>query len=139
LVFEKPVLTPSLPSFSETETAVTIEFHLINMEKMMANVKLRLGHEVELGKVDSTLVVMNTSDERIGELHFSKGSVEWWPKGNSVNCKTYSWPQLAKVLSDNGTPKKVAKIKAPKVIATKAAAVHPNPIGKRTPRPAQTV
>lgn len=105
----------------------------------MSNVKLRLGHEVELGKVDSTLVVMNTSDERIGELHFSKGSVEWWPKGNSVNCKTYSWPQLAKVLSDNGTPKKVAKIRPSKVIATKTAAVPPNTIGKRTPRPAQTV
>lgn len=105
----------------------------------MANVKLKLGHEVELGKVDSTLVVMNTSNERIGELHFSKGSLEWWPKGNSVNCKTYSWDQLAKVLNENGTAKKVAQVRQAKAMQPTASAPKPGTSNKRTRRPVATV
>nr|WP_315256854.1 hypothetical protein [uncultured Duganella sp.] len=77
----------------------------------MASLKLKLGQEVDINKVDSMIVVAG-SRGKLGELVFSKGSVEWWPSNNSVNCLTFTWAQLAKVLEANGTPKKVPKVKA---------------------------
>jgi len=77
----------------------------------MASLKLKLGQEVDINKVDSTIVVAGNRG-KLGELVFSKGSVEWWPASNSVNCLTFTWSQLAKVLEANGTPKKVPKVKA---------------------------
>lgn len=76
----------------------------------MANIQLQLGQNIEFGKVDSILKIEDSSG-KTGELHFSKGSVEWWPAGNSVNCRTYSWDALADVLSANGTPLKSSKSK----------------------------
>jgi hypothetical protein len=76
----------------------------------MADIKLELGQEIEFGKVDSVLTVTEGSG-KLGELHFSKGSVEWWPSGNSVNCRTYTWGQLADVLSQNGIAMKASKSK----------------------------
>lgn len=73
----------------------------------MANLKLGLGQEVEIGSVDSSIVVSDTDNKRIGKLVFSKGSLEWWPRGNSVNCRTYSWEEIAQILEANGKPKAV--------------------------------
>ncbi|WP_164557815.1 hypothetical protein HF313_19855 [Massilia atriviolacea] len=73
--------------------------------------KLKLGQEVDINKVDSTIAVAG-KEGKLGKLVFSKGSVEWWPANNSVNCLTFSWEQLAKVLEKNGTPKKVPKTKS---------------------------
>lgn len=76
----------------------------------MANIKLELGQDIEFGSVDSILKIKDSSG-KTGELHFSKGSVEWWPAGNSVNCRTYTWDDLADTLSNNGTPIKSSKAK----------------------------
>ncbi|QOY94732.1 hypothetical protein IM543_02115 [Massilia sp. UMI-21] len=73
----------------------------------MANLKLELGHEVEIGSIDSSIIVSDTDNKRIGKLVFSKGSLEWWPSKNKINCKTYTWDELAKLLGDNGKPKTV--------------------------------
>lgn len=88
----------------------------------MADLKLKLGQEVDINKVDSTIVVAGSGGGKLGELVFSKGSVEWWPAGKSVNCVTFTWEQLAKVLKDNGTPKKFPKTKATVKSAVKPAA-----------------
>jgi hypothetical protein len=80
----------------------------------MANLKLELGQEVELGKVDSSILITGTDNKKIGKLVFSKGSLEWWPKGNSVNCRTYSWAEVAGLLEANGK-NKVVKPKLKKV------------------------
>jgi len=76
----------------------------------MADISLKLGQEIEFGKVDSILKIKDSSG-KTGELHFSKGSVEWWPAGNSVNCRTYTWDELADVLSVNGTQIRATKAK----------------------------
>ena len=75
----------------------------------MADVKLKFGQEVEFGKVDSVLTVSDGAQGKLGELHFSKGSVEWWPAGNSVKCRTYNWAQLADVLGNNGVEIRATK------------------------------
>ncbi|MDC8759044.1 hypothetical protein [Janthinobacterium fluminis] len=100
----------------------------------MANLKLKLGQEVEIGKIDSAITITNTNNKKIGELHFSKGSVEWWPKGNSVNCRTYNWTKLAELLSANGQLKKVPKIKEVKTTAKKMPVEVVKPVVKRIPR-----
>lgn len=79
----------------------------------MANLKLGLGHELEIGSIDSSIIVSDTDNKRIGKLVFSKGSLEWWPKKKSVNCKTYTWEELATLLEANGRPK-VIKAKTKK-------------------------
>lgn len=80
----------------------------------MAKVSLALTSEVEIGKVDQILTVKSTNGRKIGALKFSKGSVEWWPKGNSVNAHKYSWEQLAAVLEDSKPTVRVAAKKAAK-------------------------
>lgn len=77
---------------------------------MMADISLQLGQVIEFGNVDSILKIEDSSG-KTGELHFSKGSVEWWPAGNSVNCRTYTWDDLADLLSTNGTAKKSSRSK----------------------------
>lgn len=96
----------------------------------MAKVSLALTSEVEIGKVDQILTVKSTNGRKIGALKFSKGSVEWWPKGNSVNAHKYSWEQLAAVLEDSRPTVRVAAKKA----AAKPVAKAPKPTVKRVPR-----
>lgn len=92
----------------------------------MANIKLKLEQEVDIGKVDSTLVVYAAnspnSKKLIGKLRFSKGTVDWWPNGNSANCHSYTWPQLARLLEQDNKVRKPAVKKTPgKEIAAKKA------------------
>jgi hypothetical protein len=85
----------------------------------MAIVKLQLNSDVEVGNVDQTLIVLDPKKKKIGELKFSKGSVEWWPKGNSVHAHKYSWQAFADALEKPETKVRVA---AKKPVAKKAAA-----------------
>jgi hypothetical protein len=43
----------------------------------------------------------------LGVLHVSKGNLEWWPTGNSVNYFTLSWGKMAKAFVSNGRRRKV--------------------------------
>ena len=95
----------------------------------MAKVSLALTSEVEIGKVDQILTVKGTNGRKIGALKFSKGSVEWWPKGNSVNAHKYTWQQLAAVLEDSKPTVRMAAKKA-----AKPAAKASKPTVKRVTR-----
>ncbi|WP_186103829.1 hypothetical protein [Burkholderia gladioli] len=94
----------------------------------MAIVKLGVA-EIDIGKVDHSLTVWSTKKTRIGQLIFSKGSVEWWPKGNSVNAHKYTWAQFAKALEAASDVKRLAP--APEPRAKKAPASKPAPVAKK--------
>ncbi|WP_157656438.1 hypothetical protein [Burkholderia ubonensis] len=87
----------------------------------MAKVSLELTSEVEIGKVDQILIVKNNAGRMIGKLKFSKGSVEWWPKGNHVNAHKYKWEQFAAALEDAAPTVRVAAKKTPKQVTKKTA------------------
>ncbi|WP_208949784.1 hypothetical protein [Achromobacter aegrifaciens] len=94
----------------------------------MPKINLELGKPVEIERSDSTITVQG-----VGKLVFSQGSAEWWPNGNSVNCKTFTWKKFAAVLEEHGTPKKapakkaVAKKAVAKKVAVKNAAAKKAP------------
>lgn len=77
----------------------------------MAVVSLKLTSEVEIGKVDQILTVQDTKKKMIGKLKFSKGTVEWWPKGNSVNAHSFTWAQFAQALENHNAPVRVVATK----------------------------
>lgn len=86
----------------------------------MADVKISFGKPITIERADSVIEISGPNGKgKIGKFVFSQGSVEWYPKGRSVNVKRYTWEELAQVLSDNGTQH---KIKAKKTTAKKAAA-----------------
>ena len=39
---------------------------------------------------------------KLGELHISKGNVEWWPKGNKKNKLRLTWAKFAELFEENG-------------------------------------
>lgn len=80
----------------------------------MAKVGLELTSRVEIGNVDQILIIKDNADHVIGKLKFSKGSVEWWPKGNKVNAHKYRWEQFAAALEGAKPTVRVAAKKATK-------------------------
>jgi len=42
--------------------------------------------------------------EKLGELHVSKGNIEWWPKGNRKNKLRLSWTKFAEIFEERGRP-----------------------------------
>lgn len=71
----------------------------------MANVTLQIRQDIDINSVDSFFEVSG-ADGKLGDLAFSKGTVDWWPSDKSVNCKSFTWEQLATLLTDNGKPKR---------------------------------
>ncbi len=69
-------------------------------------VSITLGKSIDVANTDSTIEI-----DGHGKLKFSKGSVEWFPAGKSVNCKKFNWSKFAKLLEENGTPTAVRKTK----------------------------
>jgi hypothetical protein len=53
----------------------------------------------DLGKVDTVLVVVIDGVKR-GELHVSKGGVDWWPRNSKSKKHTWSWERLADALEE---------------------------------------
>jgi hypothetical protein len=94
----------------------------------MAVVKLGVA-EIDIGKVDHSLTVWSTKNTKIGQLVFSKGSVEWWPKGNKVNAHSYTWAQFAKALEAASDAKRLVPATEPR--AKKAPATKPAPVTKK--------
>lgn len=95
----------------------------------MAIVKLGVA-EIDIGKVDHGLTVWSTKKTKIGQLIFSKGSVEWWPKGNKVNAHKYTWAQFAKALETASDAQRV--IPLPEHRAKKAQAPKATQAAKKT-------
>jgi len=94
----------------------------------MAIVKLGVP-EIEISKVDHGITVWNTKKAKIGTLVFSKGSVEWWPKGNKVNAHKYSWAKFAKVLETASDAKRVVPL--PEPLPKKASTRKATPVAKK--------
>jgi hypothetical protein len=47
-----------------------------------------------VGKVDFVFVVSNAEEGNLGELHLSKGGVDWWPSGARTYFHRCSWEGL---------------------------------------------
>ena len=76
----------------------------------MAKLSLKIRQEIEVSRIDSVLEVTG-SNGKLGELAFSKGGVDWWPTDSKVNCQSYTWGQMADLLTANGTTKSKTKPK----------------------------
>lgn len=96
----------------------------------MAVVKLTV-REVDIGNVDHSITVWSPKKAKIGELVFSKGSVEWWPKGNKVNAHTYTWTQLAKVLETASDVKRIISPPEPRAKKASSAPKAPSAAKKK--------
>lgn len=64
----------------------------------MARHDIRMDQSLrDLGKVDLVLQVVVDGSKR-GELHISKGGVDWWPRSSKKKKHTWTWSRLADVL-----------------------------------------
>ncbi|MFV3076419.1 hypothetical protein [Niveispirillum fermenti] len=57
--------------------------------------------EFELSSKDMVLMISD-HDGKIGEIHISKGNIDFWPSGNSVNHFQLSWRKFAEIMKENG-------------------------------------
>jgi len=91
----------------------------------MADLKIKLP-EVELSSVD-TLITVQGSQGKLGEIYLSKGTIEWWPSGSKVNGKKLTWPAFAKFFEKHGSDLKVTP-KAKPAAAAKAKPKAAKPV-----------
>jgi hypothetical protein len=53
------------------------------------------------------LIIKVTGGEgKLGEIHLSKGGIEWVPSGNSVNLKRMTWADFAWLMEEHGSDKR---------------------------------
>ena len=52
--------------------------------------------------IDSTRRMASGELEKLGELHVSRGSLEWWPKGAKQYRREVRWEQFAGWIEVNG-------------------------------------
>ena len=63
-----------------------------------------LPNSVELTKLNSRnsmTVEIRTGDLLLGTLVMGRGSVQWWPRGNSVRALKKSWKTFAGMLDEH--------------------------------------
>ncbi len=48
------------------------------------------------------VVEVSNSDGKLGEIHLSKGGIEWVPSGHHVNHKAMSWTAFAALMEGEG-------------------------------------
>jgi hypothetical protein len=63
-----------------------------------------LPNSVELTKLNSRnsmTVEIRTGDLLLGALVMGRGSVQWWPRGNSVHALKKSWKTFAAMLDEH--------------------------------------
>jgi hypothetical protein len=63
-----------------------------------------LPNSVELTKrnsKNSMTLEIRTGEVLLGTLFMGRGSVEWWPSGNSVNALKKSWKAFATILDEH--------------------------------------
>ncbi len=63
------------------------------------------SHNIEMqqtarlvSKVDVVFVVSNDEEGKLGELHLSKGGVDWWPKNSKKYFHRYNWEQFRRLI-----------------------------------------
>lgn len=68
----------------------------------MARHEIRMDQSLrDLGKVDMVLQVVIDGAKR-GELHISKGAIDWWPRNSKTKKHTVTWSRLADLLEEHG-------------------------------------
>jgi hypothetical protein len=68
------------------------------------HVVANLPNSVELTKLNSRnsmTVEIRTGDLLLGTLVMGRGSVQWWPRGNSVHALKKSWKTFAAMLDEH--------------------------------------
>jgi len=70
----------------------------------MPAVKIKLDQAIDIAHKDAAIEV-----DGLGRLKFSKGSIDWWPSGNSVNHYTLKWEKLAALFEEHGSQKRKEK------------------------------
>lgn len=65
----------------------------------MSRVKVRIP-ELGLNLQDIVFVVHGPRKEKIGELHLSSGSVDWWPRMAKTKI-TLKWGQFADLMDEH--------------------------------------
>jgi hypothetical protein len=74
--------------------------HRVTRTHVVAN----LPNSVELTKLNSRnsmTVEIRTGDLLLGTLVMGRGSVQWWPRGNSVHALKKSWKTFAAMLDEH--------------------------------------
>ena len=51
-----------------------------------------------VGNVDVVFVVSSDDGGKLGELHLSKGGVDWWPKNSKKYFHRYSWEKFCRLI-----------------------------------------
>ncbi len=72
----------------------------------MASHHIEMQQTVQLvGKTDIVLIVSNSEEGKLGELRFSKGGVDWWPRHSRIYKHSVSWERLSALLeAERRTP-----------------------------------
>jgi hypothetical protein len=64
------------------------------------SISMKQPEEVVLGKDVSFLI--KRDGRKLGELHVSKGNLEWVPAGSKTKTYRLRWAQVATLFEDNG-------------------------------------
>ncbi|MBB3006025.1 hypothetical protein [Cupriavidus alkaliphilus] len=78
----------------------------------MAIVELKLVSPIEVVNKDQIITIREEKDGKtpiLGKIKISRGTIEWWPKGNKVNAHSLTWAKFAKLMADEVEMKRVKK------------------------------
>ena len=64
------------------------------------SISMKQPEEVVLGKDVQFLIKRN--GRKLGELHVSKGNLEWVPAGSKLKTYRLRWVQVAEIFEDKG-------------------------------------
>jgi hypothetical protein len=60
--------------------------------------------------VNKDLVVeIRSDDELLGNLHISRGSIDWAPANTTTRGRTLTWERFDEVMRAHGTAKRIAR------------------------------
>ena len=63
-------------------------------------ISMKQPQEVILGK--DVQFIIKRDGSKLGELHVSKGTLEWVPAGSKIKTYRLRWAQVATLFEDNG-------------------------------------
>jgi hypothetical protein len=74
-----------------------------NRRGIVAKHEIRMDQSIrDLGRVDLVLQVVIDGAKR-GEIHISKGGVDWWPRNSKRVKHRWTWSKLADLLETGPT------------------------------------
>jgi hypothetical protein len=76
-------------------------------QQILTQVIVDVPHTVELTKrksKNSMSIEIRRGNALLGTIIMGRGSVQWWPRGNSVNALKKTWEAFAAMLDDHMRP-----------------------------------